>query len=450
MATHPWGTKLPILIASCLLTRVGTSKSGAWQRDAEFYETLQSGFLAPQLTPYQFLMISSPSEKKITYAKLKNFKAIRGLTFPLVSSGLDSPRGLAYDETRQALYVADYGAQKIYRYRVYARNQDAEDVQSFANMELVSDGVRITILQGVPVSWLAVDQAGDVFYSDPASQAVGKIPYATVQSLVAGVYHAGDLSFLSEMELVKQAAASLDPGAVPNVPPDIAPADSTPALLDTSQTAADDPPQVSTVVHQIYEGAHNYHVESPGGLVTNGSHIFWTNTNNGTLNGSVVRGLMDPRLPVGSRINDTFVALALSNDTEQAFGIVKTKSLVVFSSQTDRNGNIYGLSEETGQVVALTSRLAKPRGLAWDGDQTVFVADQSKDGVWSIPVGRLAGNLPLSEAVSMKGAYGVAVLTVHLDHSWHVQAGAQGLRGAAQWWWTFSALVLASFGVGAL
>jgi len=55
--------------------------------------------------------------------------------------------------------------------------------------------------------------------------------------------------------------------------------------------------------------------------------------------------------------------------------------------------------------------LMSPRGLAWDGDQTLFVADEAGDTVYSFPVGRMTGDAPLAKSAQLRGAFGVAIFS---------------------------------------
>jgi len=307
--------------------------------------------------------------------------------------------------------VADEGARSIFRYHVY--------VQGSA---LVTDGLRVRILQDVPVSWVAVDSNGDVFYSDPGTRAIARIPYSTVMTLAEGTSRAADLFFVSERTLVSQALIQRQE-----------------ELNGTADMSPTDMPAFSTDVQYLYEGSVNSHVAAPGGIAVDGYNLYWTNMNQGTADGCVVRGQISPELPRGATSNATFPAAALTTAVDQAFGIAKSTNMIVFSSNNTGIGKIYGLFERTGQVHQFSSALAEPRGLVWDGDQTVYVADEVMNGVWSLPVGRLADETPLTKAAVLDGAYGVALLTQN-DRAWYIRAGARGLHSGAWLCCTFAAL----------
>jgi len=68
-----------------------------------------------------------------------------------------------------------------------------------------------------------------------------------------------------------------------------------------------------------------------------------------------------------------------------------------------------------------TSSLMEPRGCAFDGDGTVYVADKGGNAVYSLPANANAYSLdtPLSKVASVQGAFGVAVYTQVVDEpSW--------------------------------
>eukprot|EP00438_Fugacium_kawagutii_P023689 Skav218409 [mRNA] locus=scaffold1349:121385:127888:+ [translate_table: standard] len=109
----PGGCGMPrllLLLTASLLCANGVNLQGSARRSNSMSSTrlvrgvdyFNPTFVAPQLTPKQFLIISSASEQKIVYTELKNFKATTGRTFALIDSGLSEPQGLALDHDRGA------------------------------------------------------------------------------------------------------------------------------------------------------------------------------------------------------------------------------------------------------------------------------------------------------------------------------------------------------------
>lgn len=65
-----------------------------------------------------------------------------------------------------------------------------------------------------------------------------------------------------------------------------------------------------------------------------------------------------------------------------------------------------------GPVVEVSSVLDRPRGCAWDGDGTVYVADRGAGRVYSLPSNmHILSRSDLSEAFEYDDAFGLAVLT---------------------------------------
>mmetsp|Transcript_72893 Transcript_72893/g.158215 ORF Transcript_72893/g.158215 Transcript_72893/m.158215 type:complete len:446 (-) Transcript_72893:56-1393(-) len=370
-------------------------------------------FRAPQLTPTQFLIISSPTQKKVVYTRLKNFKSATGRTFALIDSGLEEPCGISMDRDRGHLYVADRGAKAIYRYSILV--QQAEDDDGNSQTSLVTDGNRLTILSGRSVEWVAINHNGDVFYSDQVSNSINKITADVMQRLQVGMagFSAEDLTVVSEKQQEATAAASR-------------------ASQMLGVSASD--PKTSPHILSIYESPLNPHVTVPAGIVSDGIRLYWANQASGKTAGAAVQGEVNPKAPPNMAPGSepaAFPSLALTNITEAAYGIAKSSSCVFISSQDVNSpvggGIVYGMAQTGGDVYNFATNLGTPRGLVWDGDQTIFVADEGANTVSSFPAGRLMNNAPLSKTVEFAGAYGVAILAA-TDTAFSHKAAAFGAR----------------------
>jgi len=355
-------------------------KASATQSASQSVDYFNPTFAAPQLTPKQFLLISSPSEKKIVYTELKNFKSITGRTFALVDSGLSEPRDLAFDGERGALYVADSGAKKIYRYHVYRQ-------ESGGSVGLITDGVQLCVSQNADVSWVNVDLNGDVFYSDATAQTINRIPVDVIDMLAKGQYSASDLILLSEKSLESGG------GAMSNL--------------------------ASKYVYSVYEGSVNPHVTTPGGLVSDGARIYWTNALSGRSAGSIVEGEVSPQLPEpknGEAVATAFPSRVLANETDTGYGVTKSNKYVFYAAEKNGVGVVTGVTEG-GATFDFMTGLAAPRGLTWDGDQTIYVADEGAGTVYSFPGGRLMTGAPFTKSAVLRGAFGLAVFSEQ-DKAW--------------------------------
>jgi hypothetical protein len=156
-----------------------------------------------QVTPEQFLFVSSPTLRKVLYVQLRNFKAVEQLGMPLITSGLVEPCGLAFDGRNGGLYVADRAQKKIFRYTVTVKGNKHHPGNSIIEAEM-----GVTVLTGQDVEWVSVDLRGDVFYSDQTSNSIGRIPLRTIKELTHGIDSAEALSFVSQKEKEKQAATA--------------------------------------------------------------------------------------------------------------------------------------------------------------------------------------------------------------------------------------------------
>lgn len=114
----------------------------------------------------RYLMISAPRLSKVVWMKLPDDKASR----PLIDSGLKSPQGLAVDQVRNKLYVADPDSRKIFMYSL-----------SFSNGVLFTDGKQSVAAQNVEARWVAVDAVGNVFFSDERQNLIQKVAGEKIQ-----------------------------------------------------------------------------------------------------------------------------------------------------------------------------------------------------------------------------------------------------------------------------
>jgi sugar lactone lactonase YvrE len=360
----------------------------------------------PQITSKEFLIISSPSMKKIVYTTLKNFESTYGRTYALIDSGLDRPSGIALDTVRGHLYVADRGVKEIFRYSLYVMHNKGRNENH--TYWLRTDDTRLTILTGHIVEWVTVDSAGDVFYSAADTHNINKITAEVMTNLADGLFTASSLSIVTEM--AQEALASERMTSETNT---------------VTQLVTDAPPPAQQVL-SIYDAAINPHVTVPGGVSTDGLRLYWANTKLGLTNGSVVLGQVNP-MPPPTLANGSdpqpFPVTPISHCSDVALGVVKGGPFVFFSTPRSAGGSIFAVPENGGTEIAIVSGLSDPRGLAWDGGDTVYVADEGAGSVFSFPSGRLIEGAPLEKTVDLDGAFGLAVLT-EMDEAFVIHSAA--------------------------
>lgn len=350
----------------------------------------------------QFLLVSSPEEKKVVWTALKNFKSADGRAFALVDTGLDHPKGLAFDKKRGHLYIADSGAKKIFRYTVLADTSGSAPT-------LTTSGVRLTISEGHPVEWLTIDHEGNLFYTAPDTNNINKIEAPLLREIAKGEVAANMLQIISQKTLMAESKAK--------------------AALDKKRKESEseedqlptDAPPVKPHILSIYEAKMNPQVSQPTCIVAHGDKLFWTNGMDGMTAGTVVQGAIQPENHVdNSNATESsgpkpFPATALTKVSPSASGLAVSEKVIFFTRENTESGNksgiVSGLLQGTDIILDFVKSINKPRGLVWDRDQTMYVADESGGAVWSFPTGRMMQEVPLTRAVVMKGAYGLALLS---------------------------------------
>lgn len=280
-----------------------------------------------------FLIISAPRNAKVSWVKLPEDGSFEGLKpETLIDEGLQHPQGIAVDQKRRRLYVADPDAQKIYSYKLVVDG----DV-------LRTKGEQTIVAHDRESRWVTVDGMGNVFFSDEPQNLILKVSADKVLR--------GD--------------------AVPEV---------------------------------VYNGGSLSQVNEPGGVAVDNFHVYWTNKHFGTEAGSLVRGSEEP-----SMFGPADTVSVLARNAVKSYGVCLALGNVYY---TDSERFLYGVKKTGGPVAEVSSALNTPRGCAWDGDGTVFVADRGANAVYSF-----AGDMhtlaraEMKRAFAFEDAFGLAVLT---------------------------------------
>jgi len=242
----------------------------------------------------------------------------------LFEGGAESlePRGIAVDHNRNGLYVACPGTAEIRRYVLV-------ETGSAATLKL-EVGSPVVVVSNVKARWVAVDAVGNLFFSREEENSIVKVPAA--QLIDPG---SSTLAFMKEG--VHQSAGTYKSEAV--------------VLEDDTA---------------LYAGTKVPAVSSPGGVAVDNFRVFWTNKVFGTQAGSVVQGFEVP--PQADKAKVTPIAA----NANKVLGICLSANNVYF---TDEHVNLYGVKKYGGAIATISTRMVAPRGCAWDGDGTVYVAD---------------------------------------------------------------------------
>lgn len=150
----------------------------------------------------------------------------------------------------------------------------------------------------------------------------------------------------------------------------------------------------------IYTGGANK-VSGPGGVVTDNFNLFWTNKVNGKSSGSLVSGPMVP--------NSSQPVTVLSKNIAKSYGVCMSMDDIFYTADV---ANVYGMKRTGGKPTRIANSLGNPRGCAWDGDSTIYVADRGNNGIFYFPAPQAAAQLEeirVSKAVDLDDAFGVAI-----------------------------------------
>jgi glucose/arabinose dehydrogenase len=333
--------------------------------------------------PQQFLLISSPREMKVVYSVVTPSQAAGSKVAPVVDSGLLGPEGIAVDRVRGILYIADPPSQKIFSYQL--RVNDGI---------LVSDGKQVTIVEGQEVVWVSVDSLGNLYYTVALNNEVMSVERAVLSKLQSGDITASSLQTESQhaADVAKEAAA---------------------AKLLEQENLPTPRPSLKPTIKVLYSKAEGEDSASaPAGIAADGITVYWGNGASGTTLGALIAGLRHPTEGQG--------VTKLGSNTNTAFGVATSSNAVFY---TDKTQFVYGLKKAGGTPEKMTTQLQSPRGLAWDGDGTVFVADQAASMVYSFPSGRILA-ASLSRTTGLHDAFGLAIISK--DDPFAVPAFAAG------------------------
>eukprot|EP00747_Dinoflagellata_sp_TGD_P162373 gnl/TRDRNA2_/TRDRNA2_179893_c0_seq1.p1 gnl/TRDRNA2_/TRDRNA2_179893_c0~~gnl/TRDRNA2_/TRDRNA2_179893_c0_seq1.p1 ORF type:complete len:358 (+),score=76.78 gnl/TRDRNA2_/TRDRNA2_179893_c0_seq1:161-1234(+) len=304
-----------------------------------------------------YLLISSPTQRSIYYARaltaIEMADGQKMVPVQLTQPGqLLEPVGLAVDNLRDVLYVADPAKGAIVAFRIFEQG-----VGGHVHIALEEPKDVVT---GINPRWVAVDAMGSLYYSDTSSSKIATMSAKSVVQKLTG-------------EQGTSAAGAAD---------------------DEEET-------VSTLPVKLYDGDEVSSLKTPQGLAVDGFNIFWVNGDSGKDDGSIVRGLQE------APDSGDMEVIRLSTNTNVAYDVCMAGSRVFF---TDDLSKVYAMQKKGGAVVTVTDRLTKPRGCVWDGDGTVFIADKDEGKIYAV-----SANAPRLQAkqltmmLEVEGAYGLAM-----------------------------------------
>lgn len=213
---------------------------------------------------------------------------------------------------------------------------------------LVYNGAR-TVIRNVQAQWVATDGVGNIFLTDAQTNKIWFLP-------------------------VSAAGADQD---------------------DDSWS-----PATSSTPVELYAADAQAPIGNPQGIAVYGSRILWANGEGGGGSAAIVSTWKVPSTLAAPNFTD------VANGS--AYGVCVSSARIFY---TDAETNIKSMREPGGEISVVTEGLSQPRGCAYDGDGTVFVADADDGRVYSFAGGgQEGGPRPAWPVVQIPGAFGVAVL----------------------------------------
>jgi len=158
----------------------------------------------------------------------------------------------------------------------------------------------------------------------------------------------------------------------------------------------------------LYNSDNAKTVSSPFALAADNFHVYWANQANGQGAGTVVKAFERDGAALAKKYPD--MPKALAKNAAQATGVCVAKSNVFFTGESQF---LYGVKTSGGGITEVSRGFKKPRACAYDGENTLYVADNEANAVFSLPA-----NMPtirpvksVQKVADVDGPMGVAVFT---------------------------------------
>jgi len=270
---------------------------------------------------------------------------------PLIVSGLANPRSLVVDEDRARVYIADQGLCKIVWYQLI----------SLPDGTLISDGRQHVAVQAVNVRSLALDLYGNLWFSAVST------PLPPVPAIDA---------------IWKQPILTIDQTAASGTPLD--------ALPQWTKAAT---------------------AGNPSPLVLDAFNIYFGNEMDGKAKGSVVKA--SQTVPLA---NPSSGIAPLADNADVVYSVAVTPNALFYGA----DDAIYGVHKNkvgascgaTGDLCkVVTDLVKKPTAMLWNGDGTIFVADNGAGAIYSFASGSV-GPHALDKIIDAGEIFGLDIMKV--------------------------------------
>jgi len=318
--------------------------------------------------PQRFLIISSPETHNVYYAALPS---LHDLTQPLQSrapieakvliDGLSSRCSGTWcyeDSDRGLLSPAGIAVQQgCGKGLLYVSDTQIQDLFVYDLSVGVGGSLLIgpqrRVRQGIAgeAEWLAVDGLGNLFLTAPQKGQVGSI---SSSSLFSG-------SNLSEPATV---------------------------LFDASGSPS---------------------VAAPAGVASDGFFVYWANQNGDSTAGTLARG--PQRVAAATERLPEPAAISTGAYEARASNVCLARDSAFYTGETASLFGVKIQGVDAGNVTEISHELTQPRGCAYDGESTLYVADHGADAVYSLAANmlRLRKVRQLAKVVSVQRPSQLAV-----------------------------------------
>mmetsp|Transcript_86837 Transcript_86837/g.190705 ORF Transcript_86837/g.190705 Transcript_86837/m.190705 type:complete len:404 (-) Transcript_86837:6-1217(-) len=301
----------------------------------------------------RFLIATFPKMRQVAYVSPPD-----DVWRPLVVGTVVEPGGIAIDSQGRRLYIADPGSKAIWWYQLRVGSTGL----------LETTGVQKAAVEGCEAQWLAVNPVGDLYFT------------GTMEG-----------SANSTSSIFRQDAKNIAGG----------------------QTR-----KAVEVYTRSNSGMPSPKAWTPSGVAVDSVYIFWGNTQEGSSHGSVVKG---SRENIGLLSQDKQLK-TLSYAADDVRGVCTTGTHVFFLSSK----GIYGVlkssskaSADSAQGLLCPSPITSdgsvspwnPTGLAWDGDNSLFLTDSEYGVIYTLPSLNIQQH-NLTRFTEAPGSHGLAFISI--------------------------------------
>lgn len=162
----------------------------------------------------------------------------------------------------------------------------------------------------------------------------------------------------------------------------------------------------------LYTSDSQKAVSNPYGLAADSFNLFWTNQVNGQTNGAVIKAFERDPQALAEKYPD--YPKIMAKNVPKAAGVCLAKNNVFFTGYLGGQAQLlYGVKAAGGAITEVYKGFQSAAGCAYDGENTLYVADVKAQAIYSLPA-----NFPVfrsvkrvQKAVDADAPGGVAVFT---------------------------------------